>query len=71
MPHIFMKNIYIYRGNSGKFEHFLETYTVNDLKAINDYQNKSDIRHGTDCYCNDVISQLVTSARYQHQTAVL
>jgi len=59
--------IYIYMRNSGKLEHFLKTYIVNDLKAINDYQNKSDIRHGTDPYY-DVLSKLVTSARYQHQT---
>ena len=40
---------------------------MNDLKAVNDYQNKGDIRHATDTYY-DVLSKLVKSARYQHQT---
>jgi len=69
-----MKNIYIYIyiGEIHDIMNILlKTKFVNDLKAINNYQNKSDIRHSTAPYCNDVISQLVTSAHYQHQTAVL
>jgi len=59
-------HLYMYIGEiQESLDIFLKTYIVNDLKAINDYQKKCDIRHGTDTY--DVVSKHVTSARYQHQ----
>jgi len=56
----------MYIGEIQKIWTFLKTYILNDLKGINDYKNKSDIRHKTDPY-NIVLFNVVSSARYQHQ----